>query len=80
MFGYQRLCADAVQEDIHDQMNIFFGKIIDRSYMGGEVSYFVKIESQQVLHVINLVDRDPLRIGNEVFIKADPEYCRLLKA
>ena len=61
-------------------MNVFFGTIIDRSYMGGEVSYFVEIESKQVLHVINLVDRDPLRIGNDVFIKADPEYCRLLKA
>jgi spermidine/putrescine ABC transporter ATP-binding subunit len=63
-----------------ENMNVFFGKIVDRSYMGGEVSYFVEIENKQVLHVINLVDRDPLRIDNEVFIKADPEYCRLLKS
>lgn len=71
------LRADFEEEE---NMNIFFGKIIDRSYMGGEVSYFVEIENRQVLHVINLVDRVPLRIGNEVFIKADPEYCRLLKS
>jgi putative spermidine/putrescine transport system ATP-binding protein/spermidine/putrescine transport system ATP-binding protein len=63
-----------------ENMNVFFGKIIDRSYMGGEVSYFVEIESKQVLHVINLVDRAPLIIGDDVFIKADPEYCRLLKS
>lgn len=63
-----------------ENMNFFFGKIVDRSYMGGEVSYFVEIESKQVLHVIDLVDSDPLVIGNEVFIKADPEYCRLLKS
>ncbi|GAK59623.1 ABC-type spermidine/putrescine transport system, ATPase component [Candidatus Vecturithrix granuli] len=66
--------------EAEENMNIFFGTIIDRSYMGGEVSYFVETASKQVLHVINLVDRAPLRIGNDVFIKADPEYCRLLKA
>jgi hypothetical protein len=48
--------------------------------MGGEVSYFVETKNEQVFHVINLVDRVPLKIGNEVFIKADPEYCRLLKS
>ena len=63
-----------------ERMNAFLGTIIDRSYMGGEVSYFVEIESKQVLHVINLVDRAPFRIGDEVFIKAAPEYCRLLKS
>ena len=61
-------------------INFFFGEIVDRSYMGGEVSYFVKIESGQVLHVINLVDRAPFKIGDDVFVKADPEHCRLLTA
>jgi putative spermidine/putrescine transport system ATP-binding protein/spermidine/putrescine transport system ATP-binding protein len=63
-----------------EHMNAFWGTIIDRSYMGGEVSYFVEIESKQVFHVIDLVDRAPFIIGDEVFIKADPEYCRLLKS
>jgi putative spermidine/putrescine transport system ATP-binding protein/spermidine/putrescine transport system ATP-binding protein len=69
-----------LREDFREQenMNVFFGRIVDRSYMGGEVSYFVKIESEQVLHVINLVDHAPFSIGNDVFVKADPEHCRLL--
>jgi len=59
-------------------MNSFFGKIVDRSYMGGEVSYFVKLESKQVLHVISFVKRSPYRRGEDVFLTVDPEYCRLL--
>ena len=61
-------------------LNHFQGRIKDLSYMGGEVSYFVEIESTQVLHVITLVDYSPFRIYDDVFIKADPEYCRLLKS
>ena len=59
-------------------MNYFFGKIVDRSYMGGEVSYFVELAPGQVLHVINFVKRNPYRRGDEVYIKADPYHCRLL--
>ncbi len=59
-------------------MNYFFGKIVDRSYMGGEVSYFVELAPGQVLHVINFVKRSPYRRGDEVFVKADPFHCRLL--
>jgi len=66
--------------EAEENVNAFLGTIIDRSYMGGEVSYFVEIESKQVLHVINLVDRAPFKIGDEVFIKAAPEYCRLLQS
>jgi len=71
-----------LRADFEDEenMNFFFGKIIDRSYMGGEVSYFVELENEQVLHVISFVKRAPFKRGNEVFIKADPEYCRLLKS
>ncbi|MFO7990497.1 MAG: ABC transporter ATP-binding protein [Desulfotignum sp.] len=60
-------------------MNYFFGKIKDRSYMGGEVSYFVEIADGQLLHVINFVKRTPYRRGEEVFIRVDPFHCRLLK-
>ncbi|WDP90487.1 MAG: ABC transporter ATP-binding protein [Desulfobacter sp.] len=60
-------------------MNYFTGTVVDRSYMGGEVSYFVKLESGQVLHVINFVKRSPFRRGDEVYVKVDPYHCRLLK-
>ena len=60
-------------------MNVFFGKIVDRSYMGGEVSYFVKLDNKLVLHAINFVKRSPYRRGDEVFMKVAPEHCRLLK-
>ncbi len=61
-------------------MNFFFGKITDRSYMGGEVSYFVELPSRQVLHVISFVKRAPFNKGDEVFIKIDPYHCRLLES
>ncbi|MCK5349816.1 MAG: ABC transporter ATP-binding protein, partial [Desulfobacula sp.] len=59
--------------------NVFFGKIADRSYMGGEVSYFIELDNKLVLHAINFVKRSPYRRGDEVFVKVDPEHCRLLK-
>ncbi len=61
------------------EMNYFFGKIVDRSYMGGEVSYFVKLPDGQILHVINFVKRAPYRRGEEVYVQVDPFHCRLLK-
>jgi putative spermidine/putrescine transport system ATP-binding protein/spermidine/putrescine transport system ATP-binding protein len=71
--GYQK---DFEQEP---GMNYFFGKIKDRSYMGGEVSYFVEIADGQLLHVISFVKRTPYRRGDEVYIRVDPFHCRLLK-
>lgn len=67
-------------EYIHEKgMNIFLGKIVDRSYMGGEVSYFVELANKRVLHAINFVKRSPYRRGDEVFMKVSPANCRLLK-
>ena len=60
-------------------MNVFFGKIVDRSYMGGEVSYFIELDNKLVLHAINFVKQSPYRRGDEVFMKVLPEQCRLLK-
>jgi spermidine/putrescine ABC transporter ATP-binding subunit len=60
-------------------MNYFFGRVRDRSYMGGEVSYFVEIPGGQILHVISFVKRTPYRRKDEVFIRVDPFHCRLLK-
>ena len=62
-----------------EDMNSFFGKIVDRSYMGGEVSYFIELKNKQVLHVISFVKRSPFRRGDDIFMKVDPEHCRLLK-
>ncbi|MCP4023904.1 MAG: ABC transporter ATP-binding protein, partial [Desulfobacteraceae bacterium] len=73
ILGYQK---DFIADE---NMNVFFGKIVDRSYMGGEVSYFVELETKQVMHVISFVKRTPYRRGDEVFMKVDPEHCRLLK-
>ena len=39
VLGYK---ADYVPDP---EMNAFFGKVKDRSYMGGEVSYFVELEN-----------------------------------
>lgn len=72
--GYR---ADHVPEQ---GMNVFFGKIKDRSYMGGEVSYFVELDNKRVIHTINFVKRSPYRRGDEVFVKVNPDNCRLLKA
>ncbi len=70
------------REDLarEEGMNYFTGFIVDRSYMGGEVSYFVELSSGQVLHVINFVKRSPYRRGDAVFIQADPFHCRLLQS
>lgn len=73
MLGYK---TDYVTEP---DMNAFFGKIVDRSYMGGEVSYFIELENKFVMHAINFVKRSPYRRGDEVYIKAAPANCRLLK-
>ena len=72
--GYQ---AD---HSLEENMNFFHGRIVDRSYMGGEVSYFVELPGKQVLHVINFVKRAPYRRGDDVFVKVDPFHCRLLSS
>ncbi|MFO7885303.1 MAG: ABC transporter ATP-binding protein [Desulfobacteraceae bacterium] len=62
-----------------DTLNFLFGTITDRSYMGGEVSYFVELEDKETIHVISFVKRTPFKRGEKVYIKADPLNCRLLK-
>ena len=70
-----------LQKDFVDKegLNAFFGRITDRSYMGGEVSYFVELENGQVLHAIGLVKYAPYKMGENVFLQVPPEHCRLLK-
>ncbi len=61
-------------------MNLLFGRIRERSYMGGEVSYYVELPDSKIIHVINLVKRNPYGRGDEVYISVNPENCRLLRS
>jgi len=60
-------------------LNFFFGVIRDRSYMGGEVSYFVELENKSIIHVISFVKQNSFKRGENVFLQVAPEHCRLLK-
>jgi len=60
-------------------MNSFNGTIKDRSYMGGEVSYFVELESGTTVHAIGLAKLRPLRKGTSVQVHVASRHCGLLK-
>jgi len=60
------------------RINFFNGIIKNRSYMGGEISYFVELENGTIIHVINLVISKSFRRGDEVSVQVDPMHCRLL--
>jgi len=59
-------------------INYFYGIVKNRSYMGGEISYFVELENGTIIHVINLVISKSFRRGDEVLVQVDPMHCRLL--
>ncbi len=59
-------------------INHFEGKIRDRSYMGGEVRYFVKVETGTVIHVIGGIKEEMFRRGDEVLVQVAPSDCRML--
>ncbi|MDF1525920.1 MAG: ABC transporter ATP-binding protein [bacterium] len=63
-----------------ENMNYLFGEVRDRSYMGGEVSYYVELHDGSMLHVIVLARRVPLKRGEEVYIRMNPADCRLIKS
>jgi len=62
-----------------DQSNLFFGVIKDRSYMGGEISYFVQLDGGLDLHIIALGSQQPLKIGQRVAVQIPPHHCSLLR-
>jgi putative spermidine/putrescine transport system ATP-binding protein/spermidine/putrescine transport system ATP-binding protein len=75
----QRL--DIFQRDskkVESSVNTFSGKIKDRSYMGGEVSYFVELENGTMMHVIKIATLHPFRRGEDVTIQVSPKDCGLL--
>ena len=62
-----------------EAVNIFYGRIKERSYMGGEVSYFVDLENTgEELHVISMMRSRVFEVGEELRITVDPDFCRLL--
>jgi ABC-type Fe3+/spermidine/putrescine transport system ATPase subunit len=63
----------------HDDNNRFYGTVRERSYMGGEVRYFVELEDGESLHVINMVKLQTFKIGQKVWLQVSPQHCRLLK-
>jgi spermidine/putrescine ABC transporter ATP-binding subunit len=58
--------------------NCFRGKITERSYMGGEVGYFVEMGNNAKVHVIDISKSKPLRRGQEVRIQVPADQCGLL--
>jgi len=61
-------------------MNHFTGKIKDRSYMGGEVSYFVEMENRNEVHVISMMRTRIYELGDEVCVQFAPQHCHLIPA
>ena len=64
-------------EDL-EAVNRFTAVITDRSYMGGEVSYFVDLANGLKAHAISMVKMSALRTGSRVAIQVPPRHCGLL--
>ena len=58
--------------------NQFPGRIKDRSYMGGEVRYFVELETGTVIHVIGGVKDMLFKRSDEVTVQVFAKDCRIL--
>ena len=59
--------------------NQFSGKIKERSYIGGEVRYFVELANNTRLHVISMARSQAFEIGQHVILQVSARDCRLLK-
>ncbi|NNL76475.1 MAG: ABC transporter ATP-binding protein [Desulfobacterales bacterium] len=59
-------------------MNHFQGRIKDRSYMGGEVSYFIELGTDREIHVISMMRTRIYSIGEEVSVQVSPHHCHLI--
>jgi putative spermidine/putrescine transport system ATP-binding protein/spermidine/putrescine transport system ATP-binding protein len=59
--------------------NQFSGEIKERSYMGGEVRYFVELANNTRLHVISMARSQAFKIGQHVILRVSARHCRLLK-
>jgi ABC-type Fe3+/spermidine/putrescine transport system ATPase subunit len=59
-------------------MNHFQGRIKDRSYMGGEVSYFIDLGADREIHVISMMRTRIYQIGEQVSVQVAPHHCHLI--
>ena len=59
-------------------MNHFQGRIKDRSYMGGEVSYFIELGADREIHVISMMRTRIYDIGEQVSVQVSPHHCHLI--
>lgn len=61
-----------------EQSNFFEGRIIDRSYMGGEVSYFIQLGNGREIHVISMMRTRIYQAGDDVCVQVAPSHCHLI--
>jgi len=59
-------------------LNHFEGRIKDRSYMGGEVSYFIELGTDREIHIISMMRTRLYEIGEAVSIQVAPHHCHLI--
>jgi putative spermidine/putrescine transport system ATP-binding protein/spermidine/putrescine transport system ATP-binding protein len=59
-------------------MNHFHGRIKDRSYMGGEVSYFIEVGPKREIHVISMMRTRVYNVGEAVSVEVAPHHCHLI--
>jgi len=61
-------------------LNSFKGRITDRSYMGGEMSYFIELSAEREIHVICMMKKQVHNIGDVVSLQVSPHHCHLIPA
>ncbi|WP_319524632.1 ABC transporter ATP-binding protein [uncultured Desulfosarcina sp.] len=61
-------------------LNHFEGRIKDRSYMGGEVSYFIELAAGREIHIISMMRTRLYKIGESVSVQVAPHHCHLIPA
>jgi spermidine/putrescine ABC transporter ATP-binding subunit len=66
------------EQDQITEPNVLKGRIVDRSYMGGEVTYFVRLESGAEIHAISQIKLQALKAGMDVLMEVAPRRCGLL--
>jgi ABC-type Fe3+/spermidine/putrescine transport system ATPase subunit len=59
-------------------LNHFEGRIKDRSYMGGEVSYFIELGAGREIHIISMMRSRLYKIGEAVSVQVAPHHCHLI--
>ncbi len=75
----QRFDVYLPEEFEHDvKSNYFEGRIVDRSYMGGEVSYFIQLANGREIHVISMMRTRIYKTGDDVCVQVAPSHCHLI--